>query len=90
MYMLRLINHLKLFNSLDEELDEIFCTNNWMLPKYFVHPSTDGKFQALVSTLGMEFECDCNGDWKSSPLEARESAATHMLSKLRSMASEVL
>ncbi|XP_020576942.1 uncharacterized protein LOC110022379 isoform X6 [Phalaenopsis equestris] len=69
-----------------QELDEIFCKNNWILPKYCVLPSHDGKFQAAVAVRGMDFECDCKGELKSSPDEARESAATHMLSKLRCMA----
>ncbi|KAK8938859.1 hypothetical protein KSP39_PZI011267 [Platanthera zijinensis] len=71
-----------------QELDDIFCRNNWILPKYCVIPSSDGKFQALVTVRGMDFDCDTNGDWKSSPREARESAAAHMLGKLRSMAAQ--
>ncbi|KAI0491301.1 hypothetical protein KFK09_025561 [Dendrobium nobile] len=71
-----------------QELDEIFCTNNWILPKYCVLPSSDGKFQALVTVRGMDFECESHSDWKTSPKKARESAATNMLNKLRSMAAQ--
>lgn len=41
-----------------------------------------GRFQGSVTVKGMDFECTVDGDLKSSPCEARESAATNMLSKL--------
>ncbi|XP_073111888.1 uncharacterized protein [Elaeis guineensis] len=72
-----------------QELDDICCANSWILPRYSVLPSiSDGRFQASVTVKGMDFECTVGGDLKSSPREARESAATHMLSKLCSMAGQ--
>ncbi|KAG1363706.1 hypothetical protein COCNU_11G005330 [Cocos nucifera] len=47
-----------------------------------------GRFQASVTVKGMDFECTVDGDLKSNPCEARESAATNMLSRLRIMAGQ--
>ncbi|XP_020088168.1 uncharacterized protein LOC109710130 isoform X2 [Ananas comosus] len=72
-----------------QELDDICLENNWILPRYGVLPSVaDGKFQASVAVKGVDFECTADGDSVRSPREARESAAAHMLTKLRSMASQ--
>ncbi|XP_038986617.1 uncharacterized protein LOC120103674 isoform X1 [Phoenix dactylifera] len=73
-----------------QELDDICCENSWILPRYSVLPSISdaGRFQANVTVKGMDFECTVGGDLKGSPREARESAATNMLSKLRSMAGQ--
>ncbi|XP_072973585.1 uncharacterized protein [Typha angustifolia] len=73
--------------SLCQELDDICNENNWTLPRYNVLPSTaDGMFQASVMVKGLDFECTTQGDLKRSSREARESAATCMLSKLHNMA----
>ncbi|KAG1327594.1 hypothetical protein COCNU_01G015280 [Cocos nucifera] len=53
-----------------------------------VMASKKGRFRASVTVKGMDFECTAGGDLKSSPHEARESAATHMLSKLCGMAGQ--
>ncbi|KAL5784028.1 hypothetical protein ACOSQ2_006420 [Xanthoceras sorbifolium] len=68
-----------------QELDGICYENNWILPTYRVSPS-DGGFQASITVKGIDFECSSMGDQCSNPHEARDSAATQMLAKLRSMA----
>jgi len=42
-----------------------------------------GMFEATVTVEGMDFGCISGGDPKSNPCQARESAAAHMLKKLR-------
>ncbi|KAI9193829.1 hypothetical protein LWI28_000558 [Acer negundo] len=69
-----------------QELDGICYENNWILPTYRVSPS-DGGFQASVTVKGMDFECSSIVGQCSNPRKARESAASQMLGKLRSMAS---
>ncbi|KAK9288205.1 hypothetical protein L1049_016654 [Liquidambar formosana] len=69
-----------------QELDSICNENNWVLPTYHVSPS-DGGFQANVTVKGMDFECSCGGDCGANPHKARESAASQLLIKLKSMAS---
>ncbi|KAL9431733.1 hypothetical protein AB3S75_026850 [Citrus x aurantiifolia] len=71
-----------------QELDGICNENNWILPTYRVSPS-DGGFQAHVTMKGIDFECSNAGDPRSNPHEARESAASLMLAKLRRMASQI-
>lgn len=71
-----------------QELDGICNENNWILPTYRVSPS-DGGFQARVTMKGIDFECSNAGDPRSNPHEARESAASLMLAKLRRMASQI-
>ncbi|WOK96481.1 hypothetical protein Cni_G05188 [Canna indica] len=73
-----------------QELDDICCENGWMLPRYSIFPSTANgeSFQASVTVIGIDFESNVNGDFKSSPREARLSAALNMLSKLRSMVDQ--
>ncbi|URE03400.1 hypothetical protein MUK42_07877 [Musa troglodytarum] len=80
------------------ELDDLCYELGWTLPQYSVLPSIldgrvedvnfySGMFQATVTLKGLNFECTVNGDMKSSRRAARSSAAaTHMLSKLLSMA----
>ncbi|KAK7262576.1 hypothetical protein RJT34_30150 [Clitoria ternatea] len=68
-----------------QELDDICHENNWVLPTYHLSQSNDG-IQAKLSVKGVEFQCSCEGDLCSSPLEARESAAAQMLTMLRTMA----
>ncbi|KAJ0034393.1 hypothetical protein Pint_25755 [Pistacia integerrima] len=69
------------------ELDDISYENNWILPTYHVS-SSDGGFRAEVTVKGKDFECSSSGDLCFSPQEARQSAATQILAKLRRMASE--
>ncbi|XXG79896.1 hypothetical protein AAC387_Pa09g0864 [Persea americana] len=71
-----------------QELDEICTENNWILPRYSVLPS-DGRFLANVTVQGLDFKISGGGDLHSDPREARESAASQMLSKLRSMAKQL-
>ncbi|URE25426.1 hypothetical protein MUK42_03481 [Musa troglodytarum] len=69
-----------------KELDDVCCENGWILPRYDVLPSTaDRCFQASVTVRGIDFEMTAHGDSMSSPCDARLSAATNMLSKIRSM-----
>ncbi|KAJ4968119.1 hypothetical protein NE237_014820 [Protea cynaroides] len=70
-----------------QELDAICLQNNWILPKYSVFP-LDGGYNANVTVKGMDFECPCSGDIQADPREARESAASNVLRKLRNMASQ--
>lgn len=70
-----------------QELDEICAANNWILPRYSVLLS-DGGFLAKVIIQGVEQVLSDGGDLRNNPREARESAATYMLSKLSSMASQ--
>ncbi|WJX50552.1 hypothetical protein P8452_36839 [Trifolium repens] len=72
-----------------EELDEICHENNWIIPTYDVSAS-NGEFQADVTVKGVDFEFSCKGNPCSFPLEARNSAAAQMLTKLRSMAKSAL
>ncbi|XP_042031285.1 uncharacterized protein LOC121777993 isoform X2 [Salvia splendens] len=66
-----------------EDLEYVCVMNKWRLPRYMVQPS-DGKFRANVTV-----DCRDNtiltseGDAGPTPCEARESAATKMIEKLR-------
>ncbi|XP_010268281.1 PREDICTED: uncharacterized protein LOC104605278 isoform X2 [Nelumbo nucifera] len=68
-----------------QELDDICCKNNWILPRFNIFPSNGG-FCANVTVQGMDFECSSGGDVSADPREARESAAAQALNKLRTMA----
>ncbi|KAK1294610.1 hypothetical protein QJS10_CPA16g00138 [Acorus calamus] len=73
-----------------QELDEICYENNWILPRYNVLPSVANEgFRATVTIQGLDFQHIEGGDMKQSPREARESAATHVLSELRRMAVQL-
>ncbi|KAJ0094023.1 hypothetical protein Patl1_26335 [Pistacia atlantica] len=76
-----------LFLFVEQELDDISYENNWILPTYHIS-SSDGGFRAEVTVKGKDFECSSSGDLCFSPQEARQSAATQILAKLRRMASE--
>ncbi|KAF7151656.1 hypothetical protein RHSIM_Rhsim02G0076700 [Rhododendron simsii] len=67
------------------ELDDICYENNWTLPTYHVLP-TEGGFHANITVKGVDFECSGGSDLHSIPRLARESAASQLLAKLRSMA----
>uniref|UniRef100_A0A1D1YG26 DNA gyrase subunit B n=1 Tax=Anthurium amnicola TaxID=1678845 RepID=A0A1D1YG26_9ARAE len=72
-----------------QELDDICCENNWILPRYNILPSFNhGGYRASVTVQGPDFECKGDGDLCSNPQEAREAAATKILNQLRSMASQ--
>ncbi|XP_031481095.1 uncharacterized protein LOC116251144 [Nymphaea colorata] len=71
-----------------QDLDEICRQNNWVLPTYTVFPSRGG-FVASVTVNCLDLNCSGDGDIRSKPQEARESAATCMLNKLRDMAHHV-
>ncbi|XP_058203975.1 uncharacterized protein LOC131318176 isoform X2 [Rhododendron vialii] len=68
-----------------QELDDICYENNWTLPTYHVLP-TEGGFRANITVKGVDFECSGGSDLHSIPRLARESAASQLLAKLRSMA----
>ncbi|KAJ0972330.1 hypothetical protein J5N97_020289 [Dioscorea zingiberensis] len=73
-----------------QELDDICIKNNWILPRYTVLPSvSDSKFQSSIIVQGVDFEYTCRGDLEDDPCEARQSAASHMLIKLRAKADKV-
>ncbi|KAL5990946.1 hypothetical protein ACLOJK_011852 [Asimina triloba] len=82
-------HHLKkMFSIALQELDEICSVNNWILPRYSVSPSIGG-FVASVIVQGMDFEFSGSGEERANPREAREAAATAMVSKLRHLASQL-
>lgn len=68
-----------------EELDDICLSNNWMLPTYNMSQS-DGGVVANVSVKGTDFECSGVSGVQQSIREARNSAATHVITKLQQMA----
>lgn len=63
-------------------LDDICYEKNWVLPTYRLLPS-DGGFRASISIKETAFEFSSVGDVRMTTHEARESAATKMLAKLR-------
>ncbi|KAH7685037.1 Double-stranded RNA-binding domain-containing protein [Dioscorea alata] len=72
-----------------QELDDICSKNNWTLPRYSVLPVVSGgNFQSTVTVQGVDFDCMCRGDPEEKPRDARQSAASDMLIKLRKMASQ--
>lgn len=70
------------FRTPCQELDDICNDNKWTLPTYRVSP-LDGGYLANATLKGMDFEWSCDGDMRSSACEARDSAATQMIAKLR-------
>lgn len=84
----------KLFEGFDslrsslQELDEI-CTKNQWLPGYKVINSSDARelFHATVTIRGVDFELSEQGELKSKEMEAKESAASLMLSTLYRLSS---
>ncbi|XP_039122542.1 uncharacterized protein LOC120259072 isoform X2 [Dioscorea cayenensis subsp. rotundata] len=72
-----------------QELDDICSKNNWTLPRYSVLPVVSGgNFQSTVTVQGVDFDFMCRGDPEEKPRDARQSAASDMLIKLRKMASQ--
>ncbi|XP_021721700.1 uncharacterized protein LOC110689261 isoform X2 [Chenopodium quinoa] len=70
-----------------QELDRICNTNYWMLPTYSLSGS-EGGFLSTVTVKGVDFECSSEGTMHTNPHEARNSAASNILAKLRSMVAE--
>ncbi|KAL4567714.1 hypothetical protein LXL04_023306 [Taraxacum kok-saghyz] len=68
-----------------QELDDICLSNNWMLPIYHMSP-LEGGFVANVSVKGSDFECSGVSGMQQTSHEARNSAATHVITKLQQMA----
>ncbi|KAI3756633.1 hypothetical protein L1987_56455 [Smallanthus sonchifolius] len=69
-----------------QELDDICLSNNWMLPTYRTSRS-DGGFAANVTVKGTNFECSGVSGDKPSIHEARNSAATNLITRLQQMAN---
>ncbi|WCJ30058.1 hypothetical protein M5689_011642 [Euphorbia peplus] len=72
-------------NNPCEELDDVCCKNNWILPRYSHSVLNGGLYAANVIVKGMNSEYSADGEALLDPLEARESAAEQMLAKLRSV-----
>ncbi|PWA94735.1 hypothetical protein CTI12_AA056850 [Artemisia annua] len=70
-----------------QELDDICLSNKWMLPTYRTTRS-DGGFVANVSLKGTNFECSGLSAMLPSVQEARNSAATNVITKLQQLANE--
>ncbi|KNA04324.1 hypothetical protein SOVF_200720 isoform A [Spinacia oleracea] len=70
-----------------QELDGLCNANFWFLPTYCLSTS-EGGFQATVTLKGIDFECSSEGTIQTNPCEARNSAASNILVKLRSMQAE--
>ncbi|KAL8104281.1 uncharacterized protein LOC141677504 isoform X2 [Apium graveolens] len=64
-----------------KELDIFCCMNKWMLPTYCVLSSHDG-FHADVKVLGGNLALSERSDLKTTPAEARASAAVKMMDLL--------
>ncbi|XP_059284923.1 uncharacterized protein LOC132038250 [Lycium ferocissimum] len=65
-----------------QDLYQICCVNNWMVPSYS-QSATDGGFNAIVTVRGPKFLCSCESDLQPSSSEARESAAFQMITNLQ-------
>ncbi|KAK1379290.1 hypothetical protein POM88_026034 [Heracleum sosnowskyi] len=64
-----------------KELDIFCCMNKWMLPTYCVRSSHDG-FHADVKVKGVNLALSERSDLKTTPAEARASAAVKMMDLL--------
>lgn len=64
-----------------QQLDQLCCRNNWVLPTYRVFPF-EGGFLAKVIVKGADFELISDSNTSESPREARESAAAHMIARV--------
>ncbi|TVU01693.1 hypothetical protein EJB05_52850, partial [Eragrostis curvula] len=75
----------------EAELDEICLRNNWLLPRYTIFPSLiDGLYKATVYLVCPDLELNANGGMKTTPREARDSAAAAMLHQLHMKGKEKL
>ncbi|XP_017228457.1 uncharacterized protein LOC108192248 isoform X1 [Daucus carota subsp. sativus] len=64
-----------------QELDIFCCMNYWMLPTYSVRSSEEG-YYADVNVKGAEFSSSEVSNLKTTPAEARASAAAKMMAVL--------
>ncbi|KAI3449256.1 hypothetical protein Pfo_005921 [Paulownia fortunei] len=65
-----------------QDLEYICLKNNWRLPRYLIEAS-EGEFLSNVIVEGKDFKLHSKGGFESKPCEARESAATQMIAKMR-------
>lgn len=70
-----------------QELDGICNNNFWILPTYSLS-ALEGGFQAIVTVKGVDFEYSSEGTIHATPQEARNSAASNILAKLRSVTAK--
>lgn len=61
-----------------QQLDQLCCRNNWVLPTYRIFP-LEGGFLAKVIVKAADSEVISKSNISESPREARESAAAHMI-----------
>ncbi|KAM3245889.1 hypothetical protein P3S67_031856 [Capsicum chacoense] len=64
-----------------QQLDQLCCRNDWVLPTYQVFPF-EGGFLSKVIVKGADFEFSSESNISESPREARESAAAHMIARV--------
>ncbi|KAL3343868.1 hypothetical protein AABB24_027411 [Solanum stoloniferum] len=65
-----------------QQLDQLCCRNNWVLPTYQVFP-LEGGFLAKVIVKAADSKVISKSKICESPREARESAAAHMISRFQ-------
>ncbi|KAK4736179.1 hypothetical protein R3W88_010440 [Solanum pinnatisectum] len=65
-----------------QQLDQLCCRNNWVLPTYQVFP-LEGGFLAKVIVKAADSKVISKSKICESPREARESAAAHMISSFQ-------
>ncbi|KAH9301831.1 hypothetical protein KI387_013414 [Taxus chinensis] len=77
--------------SSSQELSDICVKNRWSMPSYFVSIPSDSYakecFYATVKIRGYDFELEEAGELKRGEMEAKESAASLMLSRLYRMSA---
>lgn len=66
-----------------QQLDQLCCRNNWVLPTYQVFP-LEGGFLAKVIVKAADSKVISKSKICESPRKARESAAAHMISSFQS------
>lgn len=69
-----------------QQLDQLCCRNNWVLPTYRVFP-LEGGFVAKVIVKAADSEVISESKITESPREARESAAAHMIASFLKLES---
>ncbi|XP_015162231.1 uncharacterized protein [Solanum tuberosum] len=65
-----------------QQLDQLCCSNNWVLPTYQVFP-LEGGFLAKVIVKAADSKVISKSKICESPRKARESAAAHMISSFQ-------
>ncbi|GLJ21692.1 hypothetical protein SUGI_0404210 [Cryptomeria japonica] len=77
--------------SSSQELNDICVKNRWSMPSYFISiPSNSYErdcFYSKVKIRGYDFELEETGEMKTGEMEAKESAASLMLSRLYRMSA---